>query len=184
MLNLTADIDKVTRELQRDLTTIQREVLPKALAATYPKVAAKIRTQGVREVSKAAKVKAKLVRPRFKGYFRKEQGGYKVRVFGTPVPAIILGPPGKAPRQTRKGVRVGSHTFPDAFVSTMKSGHVGVFARKTNKRLPINEQRVELWPHVKATMPGVVARVFPAEFPKELESQVYRFSKQKVRRFR
>jgi hypothetical protein len=47
-------------------------------------------------------------------------------------------------RQTRKGVTVsvnknGSKLIRSAFVATMKSGHKGVFVRRGNKRLPIDE---------------------------------------------
>jgi Prophage minor tail protein Z (GPZ). len=50
----------------------------------------------------------------------------------------------KAPNSKRKVVAAvkkgGGTTFEEAFVAELKSGHVGIFERKTSKRFPIEEK--------------------------------------------
>lgn len=55
-------------------------------------------------------------------------------------------------RQTRRGVSAdtggGRKVYPGTFLATMKSGHLGVFARRGKARLPIDERYGPSLPHV------------------------------------
>jgi hypothetical protein len=65
------------------------------------------------------------------------------------IKAIKLG----NPRQTASGVTVVKHRFPGAFVAKMpRTKHVGVFKRKTRKRLPTREQYVFLDPDASKSL--------------------------------
>lgn len=61
-----------------------------------------------------------------------------VRGRGVPLPLILFGA-----RQTKAGVSAKAwgetKIYPGSFMATMKSGHRGVFIRKTRKRFPIKE---------------------------------------------
>lgn len=110
---------------------------PRAISAAYVRAGNRAvretarwtRTQSLRAVSQAENIPISRLR-------RGKRGGLKVARRGgadaattwvgiDPIKAAYLG----KPRQTRGGVRVGKHLYPDAFVRTMPSGYVGVFER-------------------------------------------------------
>jgi hypothetical protein len=67
-------------------------------------------------------------------------------VTGRRIPILAFGA-----RQTRRGVTYrsgsGRKLIPSAFLATMRSGHRGVFKRKTSRRLPIAELFGPSLPH-------------------------------------
>lgn len=101
-------------------------------------------TQGLRAIAQAERIPVGKLRQgrRSAVRVRRQQGANQGTVwFGVlPVKAGRLG----KPRQTKKGARVGRHFFGEAFVATMRNGHVGIWLRSTKARLPIVEQFVVL----------------------------------------
>jgi len=100
-------------------------------------------SQGLRAIASANDVPLKALRGRRRG--RKRNASRRNQVgtawFGIlPVRASDVG----TPRQSRLGARAGKHFFSGAFVATMPSGHIGIFKRRTQSRLPIIEQVVRL----------------------------------------
>jgi hypothetical protein len=81
-------------------------------------------------------------------------------------------------RQTRAGVsyglRGGRGVAPSAFIATMRSGHRGVFRRRSRARLPIDELRGPSLPHVfgarriREALWAVVDEVYPRNLDHEI----------------
>ncbi len=74
-------------------------------------------------------------------------------------------------RTQLRAVGVKKHSIPGAFISTMPSGHRGVFKRRGRGRLPINELRGPSVGHVfEKHMPKAQARALEM-LPKNLERE-------------
>jgi hypothetical protein len=83
--------------------------------------------------------------------------------------AIKLG----TPRQTASGVTVGHHKFPGAFIARIpRTGHVGVFKRKTRKRLPIQEQYIPVGINASNIIRHYVDDEAPAVFMRYFEHEI------------
>ncbi len=86
-------------------------------------------------------------------------------------------------RQTKRGVtvRIGKQRklITGAFVARMKSGHVGVFSRRTNKRLPIDEKYTIAIAEAFGSKPVVATMRFKASevFLPRFEHELARLSK-------
>jgi hypothetical protein len=106
------------------------------------KTALWIQSRSAREISDETKIKLKLIRQKLR-VIKANRETLKAFIMGNlyAIKAIKLG----NPRQTTSGVTIGVRKFPGAFVARMpKTGHIGVFKRKTRNRLPIQEQYVPL----------------------------------------
>jgi hypothetical protein len=104
------------------------------------KTALWILSQSAREISNETKIKLKLIRQKLR-VVKASRETLKAFIMGSlyAIKSIKLG----NPRQTASGVTIGVHKFPGSFIARMpKTGHVGVFKRKTSRRLPIQEQYV------------------------------------------
>jgi hypothetical protein len=115
----------------------------RALVRTVNKVLNSVRSQGLRAIARAHDMPLASLRRRRRAAVvkasRTDLSG--LAWFGTvPVKAGYLG----KPRQSRLGARVGQHRFDGAFVATLPSGHIGIFRRRGQSRLPIVEQTVQL----------------------------------------
>lgn len=78
---------------------------------------------------------------------------FVVSIAGTRIPLIAFQARGPEPSRGKgRGVSYrlpgGRGRIPSAFIATMRSGHRGVFKRKTTRRLPIAELRGPSLPHV------------------------------------
>jgi hypothetical protein len=101
-----------------------------------------IQSRSAREISDETKIKLKLIRQKLR-VVKANRETLKAFIMGNlyAIKAIKLG----NPRQTTSGVTIGVRKFPGAFVARMpKTNHIGIFKRKTSRRLPIQEQSVFL----------------------------------------
>lgn len=149
---------------------IPGKVVAQALPAAINKVLDRGRTQTVKEIALYYKIKQKLIRARTRSKratWRQPEARFSLGVL--PIRTGKIG----VPRQTKRGARVGAHAFPGAFVATMRSGHVGIFKRKGQPRLPIKEQTVSLSPQAeqiaRRKFREVMSRDFSRLFRHELE---------------
>jgi hypothetical protein len=104
------------------------------------KTALWIQSRSAREISDETKIKLKLIRQKLR-VVKATRETLKAFIMGNlyDIKAIKLG----GPRQTASGVTVGARKFPGAFIARMpKTGHIGIFKRKTRNRLPIQEQYI------------------------------------------
>lgn len=163
-----------TRNIERLLKDIDNKVVPRALPTAINKTLLKGRTKAVRDVSQDAKVKAKTIRGRTsikKARRNKPKATFYIGIL--PIRASDLG----KPRQLKTTARVGKHDFPDGFVATMPSGHVSIFKRKGQGRLPIKEQTVKLDGAdkiAKRAFRHVMRTDFPRIFHHEVKRQLSR----------
>ncbi len=110
---------------------------PRAISAAYVRAGNRAvretarwaRTAGLRAISKADQIPIGRLRKAKRGALKVvRRGGADSATTWLGIAPVKAGYLGKA-RQTRGGVRVGKHHYPDAFVRTMPSGYVGVFER-------------------------------------------------------
>lgn len=124
------DVDRVSRFLAE-----KSNRAPTIVSRALNKTATWVRTRVVRAVAAEIALKQKIVRESVtvsKASYKRLEANVNVK--GKRVPVIDFGA-----RQTKKGVgyrvskKEGRKTVPGAFISTMKSGHKGVFIREEAK---------------------------------------------------
>lgn len=120
-----------------------REKAPYAIARAINRAAVSGRTQLARDTSADMKLKVGVVRDKIvieEATTTKHLA--KVYASNKRVALIEFGARGRYPSRGKgKGVSARTQTgrYPNAFIAFMRSGHKGVFARKTTARLPIHE---------------------------------------------
>ena len=167
-MNITVKLD--SREVERLLKDAPN-IARKTATRTLNRTADKARVAASRTVRETYNIKA--------GDLNKSVKTTKASISKLETLLTITGKPvalmAFAARQTLKGVTYkilkagGRVRLPHAFIATMKSGHIGVFERRTDKSLPIAERKFISMPSVwgsKAVM-SVVERVVNAEIVKE-----------------
>jgi hypothetical protein len=131
-----------------DLAVWRNRTVDKALFAALGKsgsdAARALKVDSSRRLREKKRFKVRLVNRSLPLAFPKLRGAiadleWTMRVSGEPSPVAAF-----PYRQTRAGInaminRNKRTLIGGAFVATMKSGHTGVFMRKTGKRLPIRE---------------------------------------------
>jgi hypothetical protein len=134
------------------------------------KTALWVRAQSARKIGKQRQIQLKLIRQKLR-IIRANRTALKAFVVANlwGIKASKLG----VPKQNATGASVGKHQFPGAFVAKMsRTGHVGIFKRKTSKRLPIREQYVQLEPEasqiIRETVENEASAVFSHHFEHEL----------------
>jgi hypothetical protein len=118
--------------LQADLDA-RPEQIKQAIKRTTLKGLQYAQKEAVKDLALAHGIAQKVLKARRRIAVRTDQN--KIWIGILPIAAIHLG----KSRQTRQGVSVGSRRYPGAFLTTMASGHKGVFERVGRKRLPIRE---------------------------------------------
>ena len=140
------------------------------------KTALWIQAKSARKISDEDKVKLKIIRQKLQIV---KANRTKLMAFIIDnlraIMAIKLG----TPRQTAAGVTVGHHKFPGAFIARMPksgattaAGHVGVFKRKTRKRLPIQEQYIFVGTNASNIIRHYVDNEAPAVFMRYFEHEI------------
>jgi hypothetical protein len=128
------------------------------------------RSQSARKISAQKQIQLKLIRQKLK-VVKANRGTLRAFVMANlyGIKASKLG----IPKQSAIGASVGKHRFPGAFVAKMpKTNHVGVFKRKTNKRLPIQEQYVQLEPEASKIIEKTVGNEALSVFAKYFNHEI------------
>jgi hypothetical protein len=140
------------------------------------KTALWIKSQGARKISNEDKIKLKLIRQQLR-VVKANREALKAFIIGNfrGITAIKLG----HPRRTASGITVGVHKFPGAFIARMPkrgattaAGHIGIFKRKTRRRLPIQELSVPIGTHASDIIRHYVDDEAPAVFMRYFEHEV------------
>lgn len=160
-ISVRADVKKMTR----DLTKVQKKIVPKVTSQALNKTGKQVRTQAVRQVSAMAGIRQKLVRSRlrFQSFSKPTRLRLIISAWFMPILAFKVG----NARETSTGVKVGKRSFGNAFIATMPSGHIGVFARIGKPRLPIKEESINLNPGAEGVMVSIVNGFALTAFKKE-----------------
>lgn len=138
--------------------------LPQANARALNRTGTTVRAFMSRDIAKDMGMKVGDVKERI-GLTRATAArqAVQIAVTGKRIPLIDLGARGPYPsRGQGRGVTaiVGGvrKTYPQAFIAKMKTGHIGVFQRRSRARLPIHELRGASLPHVFSKLtPGAIA---------------------------
>lgn len=173
-----ADIDRAFAQIG--------ERAPHALSRAMNRAVVTARTVMAREIAEDTKLGVRAVTKELKvTKARPDALQARLSVTGSKIPLIEW----KPTVSRRRGVRAklpppGKGVYPHAFIATMKSGHRGVFQRKTlgkgSKRLPIHELRGPALPSVFAKLsPKAVAagqESLMKNFEHELEFELSKLS--------
>ncbi len=179
---LTFDAGITAVSVARALEDIGDTVVRDAHMRATTRTAESARTQIRRDLSAETGVTAKILNRRFRLH-RANHTNPNARLFiGTvPVRAYDLGA-----KQLKSGV---SHRGPggrvrlrSAFVATMKSGHTGVFERKTKARLPIKEVTVSIHASAKRHADAFLRSRARTEYDKVFRHEMQRRISQRVSR--
>lgn len=168
-----------TRAMARDLSRVQRKIVPGVTSQALNRTAAKVKTLSVREIAAVKQIKQKPIRGRIR---IRRASRRRLSAFITALLAgVRLADTGKA-RQTSSGVTVGHRSVAGAFIATMKSGRRGAFKRqvpgerRTRGRpstsppnLPIKEQTIALQPEAERIIGRHVTRTGGPFFRREFQ---------------
>jgi len=140
MFEIRYDNNKI-KQLERELAGFPKNSLPKVMSRALNRTATEARTKTSRMLAGEIGLKVKDVRERItlsRASYRNWRSSIKIS--RRRIPLIRFGA-----KQTKKGVtykKAGERVLiRHAFVTTMASGHTGVFKRKFSSRLPISELR-------------------------------------------
>ncbi len=137
MLNITVTPQPALAEWETALGASERQIKTAAVRALN-KTARWMRTQVARETAQSLNVRVGAIRNDLillRARASHPQSGVAMGSKAGVLKVTELG----APRQNRRGTRVGKRQFDGAFIATMPTGHRGVFRRKGKSRLPIQE---------------------------------------------
>lgn len=171
LVEIKADYSKIAR-LQKQLAHIPNGI-NKVVVRALNKVAAKAKTEIVRKVASESGAKQKAVRAAInvvKASYQKWSATIQIK--NKRVPLIKFGA-----RQTNQGVRYkipgGEMGFlKSAFIQVMpKTGHRGVFSRKTKRRLPMREHYGSGIGSIYEQAPNVASKII-SEVYRNLNSQI------------
>lgn len=167
------------KEITRDLTRVQRKVVPAATVSALNKTAVTVRKSSTQDISRTKAITPqRLIRDRLR-LVRASRRNLAALILArlTGVAAGKLG----TPRQQAKGARVKRHFFPGAFVATMPSGYKGIFQRRGTKRLPIEEKVIPLQPEADKIIRKHVNTTGAAAWVKNFQRELkWRLDKRRV----
>lgn len=161
------------KDVMRDLSKAQREVVPESTVAALNRAASRMQTAAVRETASTLQIKPKVAR----GLLRFQRRDRARRLFWTAGIYVVIGdlPASKLGkmRQQKKGAKAGKYFFEGAFKATIKqSNHTGIYKRKGKPRFPIVEQRVKIRDKVEPIIIQKIQTVGIPEFNYEFHRQL------------
>lgn len=125
-------------QLERALLASPRDV-QRAERRSLKRTITWVRKQMLREGSREFRVPQARLKEARRSTVSTADDGARAWLGMSPIRTGYLG----APRQQKRGARVGKHSFPGAFVASRDSGYTGIFTRRGKSRLPIEEQVVK-----------------------------------------
>lgn len=177
------DISSLTKDLAKDLKKFERSCIPEAESAAILRVSRSALGKWVKAAAGRVRIKQGLLRRRSGN--RKIKGGRMLTMNGAPVPLVIMGPKGRVPKQTKKGVRVAGRHHPQGFVATSRLGKrpegKTIFERDGKPAHPISEVRVQVQDAVVSTGGRAVRQAVAERYPKEFDHALSRCLKRKTR---
>lgn len=185
-MQITVDYKDEIERVKRELSWMRNKAVDAAANRANNRTAVQVRTEAVRslgkEIGKATGLSAAGFR-RSMRIIRSTRRTLRAAVVasGRPLPLI-----GFAARQTTRGVTAAAwgkrKLYRGAFIARMPTGHRGVYARTSKKRLPIRElwgpsiPKVFIDEHVQRSLKTSVTRRWPRNFQRELNYYLRRFN--------
>ncbi len=164
MEGVKQDQDLISRQLALTQHSIQ-----KAEARAVNKTARWLRTQVLRQVSRAVRIPQKALKSRFlipkKANRTETRATFWAGMYG--IDPLWLG----AGRRTKTGYRVGRRQFVGGFRATMRSGHTGVFRREGRERLPIIQEYITINTETEEAVRRLIPRA-EHELIKKLKQEI------------
>lgn len=183
--SLVANQAQIAKEISRDLDKLRRDVLPTAQRRATNRAANTTRGRAVKGIAKRFRIKQKIIRARTRVFTSKRNVVFRSYLEGVPVE--ILGPKGRLPKQTRRGIRVARRHYPHAFRAKVEAGSKlkeSIFQRRGARRLPIDKVKVNLQPESRRIIDRVADRVLRRDYTRELNRQIELLARQRIARAR
>ncbi|OCH31833.1 phage tail protein [Aliivibrio fischeri] len=192
----------------KNLDSINKKLVPAASAMAVNKVGAKAEGRAVRQAAKEVKVKAKVIRPRVSVVKRANpQRPYRVtRIRRYDIPAISIGEVRTQIRRKNGGflvsgsarndqgqyvkrehsgntaIKVGKHTYKNAFVNKVSSGQWHVLHRIGESRYPLGVATVPFKDNITKAMEFHTRQLMNFDMPKEMERALAMKFRQELKR--
>lgn len=134
---LSVSIQANPRDMADRIERLATDVRQKVIARALRKAANGSRAETARAIKDEYKISSRVVRKSIKiRTFFKAPPKAEITVKGGPLPIYAF-----KPRKTAAGIKVRikgrAVLFPHSFIATMRSGHIGVFARGGSKTYPL-----------------------------------------------
>ncbi|MGX9996658.1 phage tail protein [Vibrio sp. JZG120] len=204
----TSRLDQDLNQAIKNLDSLNKKMVPAASAMAVNRVGQKAESRAVRQASKEVKVTAKVVRPRVTVVKRANpRRPYRVvRIRRYDIPAISIGEvrtqirrknggylvsavsrdqQGRYTKREHSGntsIRVGRHTFQNAFVNQVKSGNWHVMYRVGESRYPIGVAAVPIKENISKAMEFHTRQLLNFDMPKEMERALAQKFRQEFKR--
>ena len=172
------DITKAISDVLKGYSNLTRQQINGAVSRAMNHVIAVGRTAASREIRTIYKIKPKYLGSKGSGDQESRNSAIKVKkanintlqaailASGRPLPLVAF-----PTRQTRKGINVQifagqSKVLPGAFMATMKSGHIGVFARGkyAGGKFASRRKREKPWPQTDTQITELTTASVPHAF--------------------
>lgn len=176
-----AGFDRDIKKLAVTLNKLSSVEGPRAVSSALNKVAAKIKTQIVRDVSKETKVPQKIIRKKAfisRSTARKQRASISLYRSGVPLISIAGGK--NAVQAISPGwISVKGYFVQRGFVNRIRrTGQQQILQRKGQARKPIDVVKINIYPAVDKSVPRRTAQLMKSDFPKLLKRDLeYRISK-------
>ena len=130
-------IDADVRRAVKNLRKISRNIVPESEISALNKAQRRIATVGVKGTAGDAKLPQKVIRGRLKAYRASKRKKYaSTYIFRRDVSASGLNP-----KQNRRGIKAGKHSFSGAFLADGSKG-VGKYRNKRFQQTRLTKQQV------------------------------------------
>lgn len=207
-INPTHRLDQDLKQAIKNLDSLNTKLVPAASAMVVNKVGQKAESRAVRQTAKEVKVTAKVIRPRVTVAKRANpQRPYRVvRIRRYDIPAISIGEVrtqirrknggylvsgpsrdeqgryGKREHSGNTSIKVGRHTFQNAFVNQVSSGNWHVLYRVGESRYPLGVATVPIKDNITKAMEYHTRQLLNFDMPKEMERALAQKFRQELKR--
>ena len=161
---MTIKVKTDVKRMTRDLTKVQKKIVPKITAQVLNFTVKKVKTQMVRSVASQSGVKQKILRGRIRFGSKANASKLRATISTWFMPIFALAGMGRP-----KGMKVPSGTPNKNFFATMPTGHQGIFSRKAKTRLKIKETTVVINPAAESAAVNIINTFAIPTFLKEFQ---------------
>lgn len=201
-------IDDQLAQAVKNLTALDKKAIPKASSMAINKVAGRALSHSVKDTSKAVSIVQKVIR-RYARITKKASVKMPVayiRVRRTDIPAIHIGV-ARTQIKKRKGrlmvgptkrgsdgryqkrdisgftsIKVGKHTFENAFLQKLKNGRWHIMQRTSERRYPIKMCAIPIHSEITKAFKFNSNKLMSTDMPKELKAAMGQAIRLYVRR--
>ncbi len=166
------DIQSQVRDVNRNLRKT-KQLIRAGASSALNKVAVRSKSRVVKLVSSDVKVQQKHVRKRV--YIKRSNSKSltaKLTTYRRDIPVISLGPAQTRLTKNKSTLKVGSKSYPGAFINRTRFGSWQVMKRKTKKRYPLEVLKIPISKSVDRHASKTVRRQMIKEYPRISQHEI------------